>query len=361
MQALQTYQDRYQSLFEQVRDAIYISTLDGQLVDINPAGIEMFGYDRSELMDLDIRQLYADPEEREHFRQIIFDLGGIKEYPVRLRRKDGVILNCLLTSSLWDDGQGVVLGYQGIIRDVTARWQAEMKLQEYAKELEERNAELDSFSHTIAHDLKGSLQNIVLGLDLITEEEHGLSETQHSLLDIALDASHKANRMIEGLLLFARLRDASEVISEVDMEAAAQAALARLQHHIQARQMTIEVESPLLPALGYAPWVEEVLANLVGNAVKYCGHDNPNPTICIRSYPAGDRVCYEVEDNGLGIPPENLSTLFAMFSRFHTAEAEGTGLGLSIVQRIVTKLNGEVGVRSEVGRGSTFWFALPAA
>jgi signal transduction histidine kinase len=90
------------------------------------------------------------------------------------------------------------------------------------------------------------------------------------------------------------------------------------------------------------------------------GQSNTEPTITIRAVDRVDTVRYEVEDNGLGISPQDQEALFEMLSRFHKDEAGGTGLGLSIVQRIVDKLGGTVGVDSEPGEGSTFWFTLPA-
>ena len=113
--------------------------------------------------------------------------------------------------------------------------------------------------------------------------------------------------------------------------------------------------------MGHAQWIEEIFANLVSNAIKYMGKDNPDPRISIRGKPEGDMVRYEVCDTGVGIAPDDQARLFEMFTRLHTVNAEGLGLGLSIVHRIINKLNGQIGVESEVGKGSTFWFSLPAA
>jgi signal transduction histidine kinase len=113
--------------------------------------------------------------------------------------------------------------------------------------------------------------------------------------------------------------------------------------------------------MGYGPWIEEVFANLISNAIKYIGKDNPEPRIIVRGSRVGSIVRYEVKDNGLGISEKDQERLFEMFSRFHTGEASGLGLGMSIVQRIVDRLNGQLGVESALGKGSSFWFALAAA
>jgi signal transduction histidine kinase len=109
--------------------------------------------------------------------------------------------------------------------------------------------------------------------------------------------------------------------------------------------------------LGYGPWVEEVWANYVSNAIKY-GGTPPRVEVGATSLPDG-MVRFWVRDNGPGIAPENQARLFAEFERLQT-KAEGHGLGLSIVKRIVQRLGGQVGVESQAGQGSTFSFTLPS-
>ena len=108
---------------------------------------------------------------------------------------------------------------------------------------------------------------------------------------------------------------------------------------------------------GHYTWVEEVWVNYISNAIKYGGEP---PHIELGSTPQGEMICFWVKDNGNGIEPANIADLFVPFQRFDTHKARGHGLGLSIVQRIVEKLGGEVGVESEIGKGSRFWFTLPA-
>ena len=115
-------------------------------------------------------------------------------------------------------------------------------------------------------------------------------------------------------------------------------------------------------ALGFSQWLEEIFANLISNAIKYMGTNNPRPRISIIALLDDDGyVRYEVRDTGVGIADKDKEHLFEMFTRLHTVSVEGLGLGLSIVHRIIGKLNGKVGVESQLGEGSCFWFALPAA
>ena len=233
-------------------------------------------------------------------------------------------------------------------------------IQRYTDQLEARNRELDAFSHTVAHDLRSPLALVIGYLNLAVEEP--LPPPGDYFVTEALQAAERMNDMIENMLLLAQLRNAEEVMRREDLAIVAAAAVARFRVEIADRGIQVELAPDLPPVMGFGPWIEEVLANLVSNAIKYIGKDNPRPHITIRAYSNGQQtVRCEVQDNGVGIPVANQAKLFDMFSRFHKEEARGYGIGLSIVASIIAKLGGEVGVESTPGEGSTFWFTLHAA
>jgi len=131
----------------------------------------------------------------------------------------------------------------------------------------------------------------------------------------------------------------------------------RLSYLIEENNAEITYPEQWHEAAGYAPWVEEVWANYISNAIKYGGRP---PKLELGSMPQSDDfVCFWVRDNGAGIAQQDKSRLFTPFERLNPAKVEGHGLGLSVVQRIVKKLGGSVGVESEIGRGSIFYFTLP--
>jgi signal transduction histidine kinase/CheY-like chemotaxis protein len=234
--------------------------------------------------------------------------------------------------------------------------------QHYLRDLEERNQELDAYSHTIAHDLKNPLQLISNYILLVKMDNQDLLAAEHlEYLDRATKAGIQMAGMIENLLQMALLRDAIAEARPVDMRDSLEAALARFTDVIEKTGVQVEKEGNFLPALGHAPWLEEVWANLIGNAIKYMGADNPHPHLILRGGLAEEGWArYEVKDNGIGIKAEDYDKLFKMFSRL-TNTGTTKGLGLSIVQRIVAKLKGRVGLESQPGQGSTFWFELPHA
>ncbi len=249
-----------------------------------------------------------------------------------------------------------------VLRDVTATKRAEKTISLYASELEERNRELDAFSHTVAHDLKSPISVILASIDVarIIEADSITPKVNETLTQIETSAN-KMTQMIDELLKLAKIRDIQEAVTTVDVSSVAQATVERLKLDIHTRGIEVAVSAEMPSALGHALWIEEIFANLIGNAIKYIGKDNPSPLITICGSRQEQFNRYEVQDNGVGIKPEDRDKLFEKFTRFHQGEASGIGLGLSIVLRMVKRLGGTVGVDSEPGKGSTFWFTLPAA
>ncbi|MGD1992791.1 MAG: PAS domain S-box protein [Anaerolineae bacterium] len=239
-----------------------------------------------------------------------------------------------------------------IIRDISERKQAEV-------ERERLIAELDAFAHTVAHDLKGPLA-MVLGYSTVLMENFVSmppEELQRYLRALAASGRRMSN-IIDELLLLAgvRRREAVE-LTPLNMGHIAQDVQARLTYLIEKSQATIILPESWPQAIGHAPWVEEVWANFISNAIQY-GGDPPRVELGGRRLADGF-VRFWVRDNGQGLSEEEQSQLLASFTQLHQVRADGHGLGLSIAHRIVEKLGGEVGVESEIGQGSVFWFALP--
>lgn len=231
-----------------------------------------------------------------------------------------------------------------------------------AAELEARNKELDAYSHTIAHDLKSPLNSLMLKGELIKMKYGNILDAEAiKFVDGIKEGGMRMNAMIDQLLWLARLRNVHEALKPLDVKLVAQRAVARFESQLSERKIVVEIAETLPNALGHAQWVEEIFANLISNAIKYMGTDNPTPRIMLRGTAQGEMIRYAVQDTGVGIALEDQTRLFEMFTRLHTVKAEGLGLGLSIAHRMVTKQNGQIGVTSQPGQGSTFWFTLPAA
>ncbi len=128
---------RYRSLFENTRDAIYITTRDGIIIDANQATEDFFGYSREEIIGMDVVRLYERPEDRETFREIIESRGAVQDYEVRLVKKNGDRMFCLYSFSVRKNEEGDIIGYQGIIRDITEKRRMESEREQFVAELQE--------------------------------------------------------------------------------------------------------------------------------------------------------------------------------------------------------------------------------
>ena len=251
-----------------------------------------------------------------------------------------------------------VLHQQRLIKE---KQQAEQALREHAAKLEARNEELDAFAHTVAHDLKGPLAHMVGFAYLLAEDQRTLSEAdQREYLHMIARSGRRMSNIIDELLLLSSVRKVGEVeLGPLDMGSVVSDVLERLRYLIEASQATILYPEEWPQGIGYAAWVEEVWANYISNGIKYGGRPPRVELGATIPRDPQEQVRFWVRDNGSGLTPEEQGRLFTPFTRLDQTRARGHGLGLSIVRRIVDKLNGSVGVESQIGTGSTFWFALP--
>ena len=264
------------------------------------------------------------------------------------------------------------------VEEVLARVKTHISLRELQKQLKTqldevqiRNEELDSFAHTVAHDLKSPLTSIILNLLSVQRKWRVMSEErlQRTIDDVVI-ATRRLVRIIDELLLLASVRKEQVRASSLNMTEIISKSLQPLENTILEKQVEIILPESWPQSMGYAPWIEEVWANYINNAIKYggspprieLGADYP---FLVQSEEAEQlvesvQVRFWIRDNGRGLTPKEQDRLFTPFERLDQISVKGYGLGLSIVHRIIEKLGGQVGVESGFGAGSTFWFTLPA-
>lgn len=245
-----------------------------------------------------------------------------------------------------------------LTREIIKRQQAEAALREYALELEVRNKELDAFSHTVAHDLQGPLANLLGYTSVLQEGWSDLSPEQLTeILQTIARAARKMSSIIDELLLLASVRKEEAQSVPLEMGQIIGEVQRRLDYMLKEHGAELTLPDSWPVALGYAPWVEEIWANYLSNAIKYGGQP---PRLEVGATPQADgMIRFWVRDNGVGLTSAEQSHLFTPFAKLNQVRAKGHGLGLSIVQRIVEKLGGQAGVESQVGQGSLFYFSLP--
>jgi two-component system sensor histidine kinase/response regulator len=249
-----------------------------------------------------------------------------------------------------------VLNQQQLVKE---KAQAEAALQRYAAELETRNEELDAFAHTVAHDLKGPLSNLAGFASLLAAQYPSMpDDVRQDAHERIMQSALRMGNIIDSLLVLASVRQQEEVQAvPLDMAAIVREVLERLAYLVEQNHAEVHVPPDWPVALGNDSWVAEVWANYISNAIKYGGQP---PRVELGADVQEDgMVRFWVRDNGQGLSAQEQAKLFVPFTRLSQVQAKGHGLGLSIVRRIAERLGGQVGVESQVGQGSTFFFTLP--
>ena len=173
-------------------------------------------------------------------------------------------------------------------------------------------------------------------------------------------SAERMDRLIQDLLHYSRLGRMELNLAPTSTDRLVESVLVDLAQEISQKQAAIQVQKPLPDVIAQETVLEQVLQNLISNALKFSRPDVP-PLIRIWSETREGRVRISVQDNGIGIPPQHHQRIFRVFERLHGLDRyPGTGIGLAIVQKGIERMRGVVGIASEPGKGSCFWFELPA-
>jgi PAS domain S-box-containing protein len=326
-------------VFKNVNSGVIILDERMHILEMNPAAEQILTCKQEEMMGKSVVGLF--PEHKD----LIMRTREVLELTTEIEMGSNMRIYELQTTPLTDH-TGRPAGRIIMLYDITERRRA--------------LDELDAYAQTVAHDLKSPLSSLLGFAEFLKMKELPDKERERFLQAIS-DGASKMNDIVDGLLLLASVRNQEEVeISPLDMETIVSSAVSRLSDVVTEHGAQISQRDTWPVALGYAPWVEEIWVNYISNAIKYGGSP---PIVKLGADWQDTAVHFWVKDNGRGLSEEEQATLFTEFTRLerHKDSIQGHGLGLSIVQRITRKLGGEVGVESNMGEGSTFYFKLPAA
>lgn len=368
--------------FHAVANPISLSAVkDGCFIEINNAFVDTMGFSREEIIGHTSLELniWGNPEDRQRMVQLLRRDHQVADVEVNFRRKSGEVFPALFSAKFVEiNGQPTMLT---VAHDISDFKKAEKEREKLNHELNRTNQELETLIRIVSHDLRSPLVNIQGFNHLLNKACDALF---HTLADAALPdetrqalvASHekaqksmrfinagveKMNGLICGLLHLSRLGRAPLVLQSLDMNALMRAVLEAMAFQI--RMAATEVTVDALPECrADMALINQVFSNLLDNAIKY--RDNARP-LRIRVWGRREtdaRVVYCVEDNGQGVAPEHRQKIWNLFYRLDPhGSGDGEGIGLPIVQRIVERHGGEVWLESEIGKGSRFFLALPAA
>ena len=421
--ALQESEARYRTLFDGVPVGLYRTAPGGQVMDANPALVEMLGYpDRESLLTVNAADLYADPAERARWRALMGEKGVVRDFVVQFRRYDGELMWVNNSSRVVREAEhgnaspGRVLSYEGSLEDITERKRAEEQLRKYQERLEERGQERTAALATANEQMRREMAERERAEEELREAKAAAEQANAAKSAFLASVSHELRTPLTSILGFAKIIDkrlGERIFPQVQADdARTQRAMGQVAENIkivaaEAERLTALINDLLDLAkieAGKVEWRAERVrvSELVDRAavatsvlfvqkglplLREIPDDLPEivgdrdrlvqvlinlfsnaikftdaGSVTCQARRAGGAIEVSVRDTGVGISEADQRKLFERFRQVGdtlTEKPKGTGLGLPICKEIVEHYGGHIWVESEPGRGSTFSFTLP--
>jgi PAS domain S-box-containing protein len=345
-------------------DAIVGATISGRITTWNPAAENIYGYSAAEIIGQPLTILCPD-ELASEIEETLAKIGRgerVVHRETMRRRKDGTTFAVSVTASPIHDGDGGLIGVSAISRDITEQQaRAAAELGRRADELERANQSVESFTYSIAHDLRAPLRALGGYSSALMEDcADDLGEAGRGYVGRILAASQKMSELVDGLLVLSRVAQAGMHPEWVDLGAEVARIAAGLQRGEPERRVHFAVERPVRARADRA-LIRTVLENLLENAWKFTSGQE-DALIEFGTVPAGEAgVCCYLRDDGIGFEPAYAGKLFQPFQQLHPAsDFPGTGIGLASVKQIVERHRGRAWAEGAADEGATFFFTLDA-
>ncbi len=361
-------------IFNSINEGIHWIDRDGKIIFENPASARMLGWEITDLIGqpahATMHHSHADgsvyPQCECHIYQSLhFGVESTVEDEV-FWRKDGTSLPVAYTATPVRDRNGEVMGTVVVFSDITKRKAAEKALQD-AKEEAERVSQLkSSFLANMSHEIRTPMNGVIGMTSLLLDtplnaEQRDYTETVRASGDALLG-------IINDILDFSKIEAGKLTLETHDfnVQEVVESTLGLLAGQAQKKRVElVGMTDPAVPIYlrGDSTRLRQVLTNLIGNAIKFTSQGEVSVRVSLEQATEADAtLSFRVRDSGIGIPPEAQRQLFQAFVQADgstTRKFGGTGLGLAICKQLVERMGGQIGVESEAGKGSTFWFKLP--
>jgi two-component system, cell cycle sensor histidine kinase and response regulator CckA len=364
-EALRESEQRYRSLFEESIDGVYSVLRDGQITDANASFCRLFGYTKQEMIGKPMGELYSDPAERLRFQREIEQTGFLKDYEVKLRKKDRTEIDCLLTSAVHLGPDGSIVGYRGILRDLTSRKALQRQLLQ-AQKMEA----IGTLAGGMAHDFNNLLQAILGYSDLLLMKKDP-DDVDRKKIEVIQHAARDGADLVARILTFSRRAESLRRPVDLNEEILkAQKLVSRTVPRMIEIKLVLAENLAIIDA--DPAQIEQILLNLVVNA-QHAMPDGGQLLIetsnisLSREYLSGHLgakpgkyVLLSVSDTGVGIARDVQDRIFEPFFTTKT-DGEGTGLGLAMVHGIVSQHGGHIRCYSEPDIGTSFKIYFPVS
>jgi PAS domain S-box-containing protein len=355
---------RYRKLFEESNDAIYISAVSGKLLEVNQAWLDLFGYNQEDVDQVNTIHLYANPDDRAKFTQELARNGSVGNYEITLVKKNEEQIECILSTTTRKNMDGEIIGYQGIIRDITEKKRTAELIK--AKELAEKSATMkEQFLANMSHEIRTPMNAVIGFTNLLNDST--LTTEQRKYLDGIRHSSEHLLVLINDILDFSKIEAGRLVFEKIDFSLPDLLNNIHQTFKFKAHEKNIEFRvnaEDTLPTtlIGDPTRILQILLNLVSNALKFTQKGAVIIDVRLFSEDAQTAIiAFSVTDTGMGIAADKLPAIFDSFTQVSTSTTRkfgGTGLGLAITKKLVEMQGGTISVKSEVGRGSSFIFVI---
>ncbi len=347
-------------VFMESIDPIFIRDLEGNIIDLNKAAEDTYGWSRDELIGKSVKTIVSatrhDVVDELHERCKRGD--KVENVEALHRNKSGDVIPVLVSLSLLTNKKGEPVGIASIAKNLSDLKRTEEMLRAKTDALVRSNKDLEEFAYVAAHDLREPLVGIAAYLKVLEKRfKARLDPEAHKFVSRALEITIRMDSLVQSLLSYARLGTGTKSFQPTDCTVALERALSNLRSALEEIHVKVS-RGPLPTVMGNLSQMVQLFQNLVSNAIKFAG-DRPLE-IHIGALPDESQWKFYVKDNGIGIEPPYFDRIFRIFQRLEaTQERAGTGIGLASCKRIVESHGGRIWVESEPGKGSTFFFTIP--
>ncbi len=364
---LRTAEENYRNIFENAIEGIFQTTREGKYITLNPALATLHGYSNPREMMQEVndigRQIYVEPGRRAEFCRSLEAAGEVVKFESQAQRRDGSVIWISEHARAVRGENGVVLYYEGAVEDITTRKRAEQAMEEARDAAIESARVKTEFLANMSHEIRTPMNGIIGMAGLLFDTE--LTARQRDFTQTIEQSADALLKIINDILDFSKMEAGMLLFEEIDfnvrevIESVVDLFAGRALAKGIAVGTLVHLDVPTC-LRGDPGRIRQVLANLIGNALKFT--DKGEVFVCAELVSGTEDAALlrlSVSDTGIGIPKAARAKLFQAFVQADgstTRKYGGTGLGLAISRRLVGQMSGEIGVHSEAGKGSTFWF-----
>jgi len=361
-EALAESEDRFRTIFDSINDAVFIHDIrTGTILNVNNTACDMYGYTREEFRKLGVQTIsmgeapYTHEDAIEWIKKTAAGQPQLFEW--RAKHKSGRLfwVEVGMRSAVVGERERLLV----VVRDITARKQAEEKLKQTVANLKRSNTDLEQFAHIASHDLQEPLRMVSSYMELMKRRYEGkLDSDADDFIGFAVDGANRMQTLINDLLTYSRVGTRGKPLTPIGCTSVLEQVLMNLEVAID-ESGAVVTHDPLPTVMADDSQLAQVFQNLIGNAIKFKGEEPPR--IHIAAERRGNEWVFSASDNGIGISPEFFERIFVIFQRLHSRdEYPGTGIGLAVCKKIIERHGGRMWVESDPGQGSTFYFTIPA-